>query len=213
MTEEIHDTSRVDKFLAARNRAMVLHSLWRPMLAGALGAALVIGAVYVALPKFSAREVVVDHVVQKDVSVDHVVSRDVTVDHVVPHEVPLDIPRIVAPHDAAPSPLARSPAERSFTLTPGWQNSDIRGRVLRPNGTGFVLQTNEGEKNFYPAMVEADGSVVLDTDMRDDVSGVLGDLAFCRPQPSGVYFCVALHKGREVVIKQVPIVDLPGRPT
>ena len=45
MTEEIHDHSRVDGFMAARRRAMVLHSLWRPLLAGAVGAALVIGAV------------------------------------------------------------------------------------------------------------------------------------------------------------------------
>ena len=38
-------------------------------------AALVVGAVYVTLPKFSVREVVVDHVTQRDVPVDHVVPR------------------------------------------------------------------------------------------------------------------------------------------
>ena len=115
---EIHDHSRVDAFMAARRRSMLMHAIWRPMLAGAAGAALVIAAVYVTLPKFSMREievprlvakdVPVDHVVPKDVEVDHVAPRDVPVDHLVPHDVPVDkvvprevdiaVPRIV-PHD------------------------------------------------------------------------------------------------------------------
>ena len=57
MSEEIHDTSRLDAFMAARRRAMVLHAVWRPMLAGAAGAALVIAAVWVTLPKISYREI------------------------------------------------------------------------------------------------------------------------------------------------------------
>jgi hypothetical protein len=48
---------RVDAFMAARRRAAVLHAAERPMLAGAAGAALVIAAVYVTLPKFSYREI------------------------------------------------------------------------------------------------------------------------------------------------------------
>jgi hypothetical protein len=115
---EVHDTSRIDAFMAARRRAMVLNAVWRPMLAGAAGAALVIGAVWVVLPKISVREVVVDHVTPKDVSVDHVVphdvpvpnivARDVPVDHIVPRDVTvpnivqrnveIDVPRVV-PHD------------------------------------------------------------------------------------------------------------------
>ena len=50
MSEEIHDTSRLDAFMAARRRAMVLHAVWRPMPDGAAGAALVIAAVWVTLP-------------------------------------------------------------------------------------------------------------------------------------------------------------------
>jgi hypothetical protein len=57
MSDEIHDTSRVDAFMAARRRAMLLHSVWRPMLAGAAGATLVIAAVYVALPTFRMKVV------------------------------------------------------------------------------------------------------------------------------------------------------------
>ena len=71
MTEEIHDMSRVDSFMASRRRAMFFHSVWKPMLAGAVGAAImsaaVIGSVWVILPKISTRDVVVDHVVPHDV--------------------------------------------------------------------------------------------------------------------------------------------------
>ena len=71
MTEEIHDMSRVDSFMASRRRAMFFHSVWKPMLAGAVGAAImsaaVIGSVWVILPKISTRDVVVDHVVPHEV--------------------------------------------------------------------------------------------------------------------------------------------------
>ena len=47
--------SRVDSFMASRRRAMIFHSVWKPMLAGAVGAAImaatVIGSVWVILPK------------------------------------------------------------------------------------------------------------------------------------------------------------------
>ena len=98
MTDEIHDTSRLDAYMRARRRVAFLHAVWKPMLAGALGAALVIGCVWVVLPKLSIREVVVDHVVQRDAPVDHVVPKDIEVDHVVPHDVQVDH---VVPHDVA----------------------------------------------------------------------------------------------------------------
>ena len=47
-------------------RAAVLHASWRPMLAGAVGRGPGHRCVWVALPKFNMREVVVDHVVQHD---------------------------------------------------------------------------------------------------------------------------------------------------
>jgi hypothetical protein len=40
--------------------------------------------------------------------------------------------------------------------------------------------------------------------MRDDVSALIGDPAYCAKQPSGVYVCRALHKGRIVDIAQAP---------
>jgi hypothetical protein len=116
MTEEIHDHTRVDAFLAARRRAMVLHSLWRPLLAGAVGAALVIGAVAIAQPRFTTREVIVDHVVQKDVAFNNL----------IPHDIPIEIPRI-----AAATPAPATPEERSFVATPGWKGAVVRGRIER----------------------------------------------------------------------------------
>jgi hypothetical protein len=115
---EIVDRSRVDAYAVTRRRAMFLHSIWRPMLAGAAGAALMMGCVWIVLPKVSYRDVeiprvkmadttvpniimrdaVVPNIVNKDVSVPNVVlvPRDVQVDRVVPHDVPVD--RFV-PHD------------------------------------------------------------------------------------------------------------------
>jgi len=110
VTEEIHDHSRVVAFMAARRRAMVLHALWRPMLAGAVGAALVIACAWVAMPRFTMREVEVPRIALRDVTVPNIVQRDVTVDRVVPKDVEIEMPRFVAP---APSAAAQTPAEAS----------------------------------------------------------------------------------------------------
>jgi hypothetical protein len=101
MSDEIHDKNCVDAFMAARRRAMVLHAVWRPMLSGAAGAALVISAVWVTLPKISYREIEVPKVTMREVTVPNIVTRDVQVDHVVPHETVIEIPKIVtnAEHD------------------------------------------------------------------------------------------------------------------
>lgn len=197
---EIHDHSRVDAFMAARRKAMVLHAVWRPMLAGAAGAALVIAAVWVTLPKISTREIVVPAVTFKDVTVPNIVARDVQVDHVVPHDVEIDIPRIVAT-----SPAPRSPEERRFVATEGWQGAIVRGRILREDRNGFVLLTDEGEKPFYPAKIGADGKIEVDASVKDDVAPFIDNLGYCRPLPVGTYECRALHDGREVVIPQVPV--------
>jgi hypothetical protein len=94
MTEEIHDTSRLDAFMAARRRAMLLNAVWRPMAAGAAGAALIISAVYVALPKFSVREIVVPAITMKDTEVPKVTMRDVSVPEITLHPVEIPTPEI-----------------------------------------------------------------------------------------------------------------------
>jgi hypothetical protein len=198
MTDEIHDFSRLDRWQAAKRRAMVAHEIWKPMAAGAAGAAVVVAAVYVTLPRFSTREVIVDHIVQKDVSVDHVVPRDVLINNPVPHDVPFDVPRAVS---AAPA----SPQERSFVASEGWKDSVIRGRILREEGRGFVMLTDQGERRFSPATIGSDGRVKPSLTMRDDVSNAIGLLAHCGKLPSGVYDCVAMGSdGREFEIPQVP---------
>ena len=95
---------------------MVMHSVWRPMLAGALGAALVVGAVWVALPKFSLREIEVPKLVAKDVSVDHVVPRDVQVPNILPRDVQVDH---VVPRDVSvPNIVAHDVTVPSIVLVP-----------------------------------------------------------------------------------------------
>jgi hypothetical protein len=198
--DPIIDMSRVDRYLHSRQRIGVLNAAWRPMLAGAAGAGLVIAAVAVAQPRFTTREVVVDHVVQKDVSVDHVVPRDVPVDHIVPKDVEIDIPRIVAT-----SPAPTTPKERAFEGTPGWKEAVIRGRILRPDANGFVLATDNGETGFYPAKIGTGGKIEPDPSVRDVATPFIGALARCNQLPIGTYQCVALHDGRETAIAQAPI--------
>ena len=110
MTDEVHDHSRVDAFMAARRRAMVMRELWKPTLAGAAGATLIIAAVAVAQPKF----------VMLDVTVPKIVQRDVTVDHIVPRDLEIDIPRIVtAPSKDTP----RDADETRFAAKPEYQEA------------------------------------------------------------------------------------------
>ena len=178
----------------AITRAAVLHASWRPMLAGAVGAALVIAAVWVAAPKFSTREVVVEHVVQHDVPFANHIPQDKPFDNYVPHEV-----------GAAPALAPRSSAERSFEGSKEWDNADVRGRILRASGNGFVMMTEAGEQSFFPSRLGADGKPENDESMRDDVHGLLGDLAICRPTPNKLFQCVALRGDREIIIPEFPI--------
>ena len=148
MTDEIHDHSRVDAFMAARRRAMVLHSLWRPLLAGAVGAALVIAAVAIAQPRFTTREVIVDHVVQKDVRVDHLVPHDtiIEVPHIVPKDVEIPIPRVV---EATPTPTTvagRTRVRRLGSLA----RSCRAGPDPARRRNGFDLVGEDGSETFSP---------------------------------------------------------------
>ena len=192
MTDEQHDYSRVDSYLRSRRRVAFLHAVWKPLLAGAVGAALVIGAVAIAQPRFTTREVVVDHVVQKDVAINNL----------VPHDVPIEIPRIVA---ATPAPA--TPEERSFVATPGWKGAVVRGRIERAEGNGFVMMLADGsETSFSPVKVAPGGKIEPDPSLKDDVSNAIGALARCNQLPIGTYACVALgHDGREALIPEIPV--------
>ena len=202
MTDEpgVHDFSRLDAHMASVRRTALLKASWRPALAGAIGAALVVAAVWVTLPKVSYREIEVPRVTMRDVTVPNIVQKDVQVDHVVPKDVEIDIPRIVAT-----TPAPRSPEERAFVGTEGWRAAVIRGRIVREDRNGFVLLTDEGEKPFYPAKTGADGKIEVDASVKDGVAPFIDSLGYCLPLPVGTYECKALHNGREAVIPQVPV--------
>ena len=174
--------------------------------------ALVVGAVYATLPKFTVREVVVDHVVEKDVAINNPVPHDVPINNPIPHDVVIEVPRIVTKDFEPSASLApRSSEERTLEGSEAWRGADVRGRILRPDHNGFVLMTDSGEQSFYPARIGADGKAEADESMKDVVNGLLNDLAYCRPQ-GGLYQCVALHEGRETPIPEIPIVAKRGRP-
>ena len=111
MSDEIHDFSRVDKFMAARRRSMLMHAAWRPMLAGAIGAAImaatVIGSVWAVLPRISTREIVIDHVVQHDKPFDVYVPHDRPFENYIPVAVQRDVE---APHVSAGAPTTYEPS-------------------------------------------------------------------------------------------------------
>ena len=117
----------------------MLHAAWRPLLARAVGAALVIGAVWVALPKFSVREVVVDRVIQRDVPFANHIPQDKPFDNYVPHEV-----------GAAPALAPRSSAER---ILRGLERMGQRRRP-RPNPAAgwqrLCHDDGNGSAKFFP---------------------------------------------------------------
>ncbi len=107
---------------------------------------------------------------------------------------------------AAPTTEARTPEEWRFVGSEAWRGADVRGRILRPMGNGFVMLTDEDEKSFAPVKVGLDGKIENDPSLKDDVSAAIGSLAFCRPVPPGVYRCTSSGRdGREAVIPEIPI--------
>jgi hypothetical protein len=197
--EEVHDTSRLDAFLASRRRATVLNAVWRPMLAGAVGASLVVACVYVTLPKVSYREIEVPKVTMRDVVVPNILPHDVEVDRVVPHETIIEIPKIVTTAEPPQSPEA-------FIDSAPFRSATIKGRFAGPDRNGFRLDNGQV---FYPAR-SIGGRVELATDMLDDVSKLtIGDPIYCAPMaPEGLFECQAWHRGRVERIEAIPV----GRP-
>lgn len=199
---ELHDFSRLDAHMAHARRTALLHASWRPALAGAAGAVLVIGAVYVTLPKVSYREIVVPAVTLRDVTVPNIVPHDVQVDHVVPKDVVIEIPKIVS----ADRPLTVDKSR--FASKPEYQDAPYHGRIVASRGHG-ALSFADG-KDFFPAHRDAaTAQSVLDPERAFVSEGLVGDLAMCRQDPPGgdLWICTALHNGSETLI-----VHKPGRP-
>jgi hypothetical protein len=162
---EIHDHSRVDAFLAARRKAMVLHALWRPMLAGALGAGMIIAAVAIAQPRFAFREIEVPKIVYRDATVPNIVAKDVEVPRIVAKDVEIGVPRIVA----------TTPAERKFIDDPqGFANAPTRGKIV-PSRSDRALSFDEGQDYF-----------LTDASMSADATPYVGEYGFCSHPPKGI---------------------------
>lgn len=110
---EIHDLSRVDAYARSRRRVAFLGAMWKPMLAGGVGAAImaatVMGSVWAILPKISTREIVVDHVVQRDKPFENYVPHDKPFDNYIPVAVQRD----AEPPRADHAPAAGGPYEPS----------------------------------------------------------------------------------------------------
>ena len=204
MTEEIHDMSRVDSFMASRRRAMFFHSVWKPMLAGAVGAAImsaaVIGSVWVILPKISTRDVVVDHVVPHEVPFDNHTPQDKPFDNYVPHPKPFDLP-VPAPKPVAEAKLPmgpdspytpKTPEEKKFTAQPEYKTAQYHGRIVKSRD-GHELSFEDG-MDFHPAhWDDAAGKTIYDTDQTILSDEFVGDLGMCVQEHSG-------HRPRHVVL-------------
>jgi hypothetical protein len=214
MTDDIHDTSRIDSFMASRRRAMFLHALWRPMLAGAAGAALIIGAAWVATPKIHYTDIEIPRVTMRDVTVDHVVPRDVLVDHLVPHDVPVAsaAPPAPGPTMGPQSPYApKTPDEKKFADKPEYKAAHYHGRIIT-SVDGRAISFQDGQ-SFWPAKLDATGKPVADLEAANDSDPYVGDLGMCvQTADHGMWTCSAMHDGQEVHIGRKPKGASAGTP-
>ena len=187
---EIHDTSRLDAFMAARRRSIIMHAMWRPMLAGAVGTALVIAAVYVTLPKISYREVVVPKIVMQDTEAPHIVSKDAVVPNIVTKDVEIAIPRIVSV----------SPTEKRFIDSPAFAAAPMHGRIV-PSRSERALSFDDGS-DYTPTL----------PGMAADAAPLVGLWGYCSATDAAktIFHCFALLRdGTVISVPQLPL----GRPT
>jgi hypothetical protein len=227
MENEVHDMSRVDSFMASRRRAMFFHSVWKPMMAGAVGAAIIsatiIGTMWVASPKLHFNEIEVPRIVQRDVEVDHVVPKDVEVPHIVTKDV--EVPNIILKDVTVPAPAptkpvadlgpqlgpdspyaAKTPEEKKFVAQPEYKTAELRGRIVKSRD-GRSLSFEDG-KDFSPAKWDpATGKSVDNPARADETDQFIGDLGMCTPvkEHPEMVTCVALHNGVEEIIRQKDI--------
>ena len=178
MTEDVeqHDLSRLDAYACSRQKVAFLNAVWRPMAAGAVGAALVIGAIWVVLPKISVREVVVDHVnvVPREVEVPKVTMRDVTADHVVVTSVPVEVPKITVknlpvevpkititpvPVDVPKITVKDVPIELPRVVTP--PSPAAADRPLTPDESRFAAKPEFQDAPYHGRIVESRGGGAL----------------------------------------------------
>ena len=210
---EIEDHTRVDKFMQARRRAMVMGQIWKPMGMGAVGAALVISAVWVILPKISYREVVVPSISLKPITVPDVTMKPITVPEITLKPVALPLPQ-TTPTPTPPPVAADAPktlAEQKFLNRPEYKAALYHGRIVK-SIDGKALSFADGN-NYWPALWDA-----LEHDWATNTSDInkkfvtdpfIGDLAACAHLPgrNDLVVCHALHNGEEVNIVTQPLLN------
>ncbi len=197
MTDElppIHELSRLDAYARGRRRVALLNASWRPIAAGAVGAALVIGAVYVTLPKISYREIEVPRVTMRDVEVPAIVTKDVEVPRIIQRDVEIDVPRVKeVPIYVTPTTAPATRAEETFRSRPEYESAQYKGRLVADPEGRILFDTGA---IFRPVKYDpATGRLVWDHDAYYDTGPYLGDWAFCNEVPASenLFKCLAIH--------------------
>jgi hypothetical protein len=183
---ELHDFSRLDAHMAARRRATVLHSLWRPLLAGAVASLAVSAAIFVVLPKVSYREIEVPKVSYVPTEVPRIEMKDLEVQHIVPRDVVIEIPKIV------------TKAEHDFISRPEFETAQFKGRlVYDPDG---LIKFDSGAV-FVPVKYDpVSGHQIQDFDAEYVTAPYLGDWAFCNAIPASENLFKCLAVDHDVVV-------------
>jgi hypothetical protein len=195
-TEQVNDTSRLDAWLniqrereRAWNQAHVYQAraesnrqLWKPLLAGAAGAAMVVAAVWVAMPKFMVRDIEVPHIVQHDMTIE--------VPHIVQHDVVIETPKLPMPKPSKAVPTAQ---EREFTSQSDYKTAEYHGRVVGPSNNGGFL---------FDSGLKMDPIKTDDGISAVDIDRFIGDYAFCKKRVADAYYtCKAIHNN---VVQDIP---------
>lgn len=245
MTEIIHDTSRLDAWLSSHReresaaaraevyqaRANSYRELWKSLLAGAAGAAIVVCAVWVAMPKFMHREIEipvlrlshtgvdVPNITKRDVTIEvpHIVTRDVFVDGTAKRESAPASPASTLGDSGGDSdksgrpftqtgssalpPKAPTDAEEAFISRPAYKSADLHGRIVGPKDNGFEFDNGS---IMVPARIVR-GRVENDPKSRLVVRQFIGDYAYCnRESEKGLFKCMVIHDDKVQNIPNEP---------
>jgi hypothetical protein len=152
--DQIEDTRRVDAYAAARRRTMLAREMWKPMAAGAAGAALVVLAAYagayMAIPTFKSKIV--------EIPVLDVTHTPVTVPDISMMPVDIPVPRVTAA-------LPPKTPERKFVERPDFRSAPYHGRIFGIDGRALSLTTAAGlSRSTAPcARTQSDSSGTMGT--------------------------------------------------
>jgi hypothetical protein len=148
---------------------------------------LVIAAAWVALPKFTVREVIVDHYVPHDTPFDNHVPQNKPFANFIPHDTPGPV--------AANPPAPKTLEERKFVSRPEYETAQVKGRLVEDKDG--LIRFDSGAV-FVPMKIDpASGRDAQDYDAEYVTEAYWGDVAFCNAIPAveNRFKCIALHRG------------------